>query len=169
MTLKRQAKLKGQSLESRLTGLSIAGIGLNWTPPANEQDKARRLFVFLEDRRVLFNPFDIEVSNYAIQSIIQIRDRLTHDLEDISRSSPLGESISAMRAECRKLLNALQGNQSRHMGLGPIFMTYLGELRAIFGIRIARIAYSYDLEIGPELGTIIPLDPDEDPPPLDTE
>jgi hypothetical protein len=157
----KKLKLKGQSLKARLTGFSSPIVGLNWVPPVDEQDKARRVLVFLEDRRVLFNAFDMEVGSYVTHSILEIRQRLTQDLEDITKESPLGQSITAMRAACRKFLDETQKNRSRHMGLGPLFMTCLGELRAIFGVHVAQIAYAYDLEITGELSTIIPPDPDE--------
>ncbi len=134
----KKLKLKGQSLKGRLTGSSSPIVGLSWIPPADEQDKARRLFVFLEDRRVLFNPFDMEVGNYVTHSILEIRLRLTHDLEDIPKDSLLGQAVTAMRAACRKFLDETQDKRSRHVGLGPLFMTCLGELRAIFGVTSLR-------------------------------
>ncbi|MGA2228909.1 MAG: DUF6650 family protein [Syntrophobacteraceae bacterium] len=160
--MSKKLRLKGQSLKGRLTGLSPPIVGLNWVAPVDEQDKAKRLLIFLEDRRVLFNPFDMEAWSDVTRSILDIRQRLTNDLEDIPGDSPLGQCIVAMLAACRKFLDKTRDNRSRHAGSGPRFMTCLGELRAIFGVYAAQIAYAYDLEIGGELSTIIPPDPDED-------
>ncbi|ABK17584.1 DUF6650 family protein [Syntrophobacter fumaroxidans] len=73
-------KLKGKGLLSRLTGVSTPVGGVNWTPPIAEADVAKKLLVFLEDRRVLFMPYDSEVGYYVVESILEIRQRLTVDL-----------------------------------------------------------------------------------------
>ena len=39
----------------------------------------------------------------------------------------------------------------------------LGELRALFGIHIARIAFAYDLEVDACLGDILPPEPEQEP------
>ncbi len=40
----------------------------------------------------------------------------------------------------------------------PLLLTCLGELRAIFGIHVGRLAYVYDLKIEDELASILPVD-----------
>lgn len=160
MSKARRAKLKGKQLAKRLTGISTPIGGLSWTPPVDERDVAKQLLVFLEDRRALFMPYNMEVGIYVADSILEIRKRLTKDLEKISRSSVLGESISAMRASCRKFLTETQDDPRRihHRRMeGPIWHA-LGELRAIFGIHIARIACAYDLEVEQQLEPILPAE-----------
>ena len=105
---KKRFRLKGKAIASRLTGISCPIAGISWIPPVDEQDKARRLLTFLEDRRALYHPYDMEVGDYVVESILEIRERLTADLEDVSKSSLLGESLSAMRAVCRKFLDKIQ-------------------------------------------------------------
>lgn len=155
-------KLKGKALANRLTGFSSPIVGLNWTPPVDEQDKARRLLVYLEDRRALFHPYEMEIGDYVDRSVLDIRQRLTTELEDLPKSSPLAESLGAMRAACRKFLDGVQGSHSRHMGLGPLYAQCIGELRAIFGVHIAKIALIYDLEVSGDLVSILPADTAED-------
>ena len=67
---KKQVKLKGKAIANRLTGISTPIGGISWTPPVNEKDKAKQLLVFLEDRRVIYHPYDIEVSANVVKSII---------------------------------------------------------------------------------------------------
>jgi len=47
-------RMKGKAIASRLTGISTPTGGISWIPPVNEKGNARRLLVFLEDRRALF-------------------------------------------------------------------------------------------------------------------
>ena len=158
------AKLKGKQLAKRLTGISTPIGGISWTPPIDERDVARQLLVYLEDRRALYMPFDMEVGPYVMDSIIEIRQRLTKDLEKVSRSSVLGESLSAMRASCRKFLTETQDDPNRrhHWRMEGLIWHALGELRAICGLHIARIACAYDLSIEEQLMLILPAEQDKE-------
>jgi hypothetical protein len=109
----RKAKLKGKQLAKRLTGISTPIGGLSWSRPVDERDVAKKLLVFLEDRRSLFMPYNREVGIYVAESMLEIRQRLTKDMEKVSRSSLLGESISAMGAGCRKFLTETQDDTRR--------------------------------------------------------
>ena len=157
----KKVKLKGKQLAKRLTGISTPIGGISWTPPVDERNVAKQLLVYLEDRRVLFMPYDREYGPFVMKSIIEIRQRLTQDLEKISRSSVLGESISAMRASCRKFLTETQDNP-KHYGRKRLIWETLGELRAICGLHIARIACAYDLTIEEQLVPILPAEYDKE-------
>lgn len=154
-------RLKGKSLLSRINGMSLpfTGGGLNWRPPVDEREIAKNLLTYLEDRRALYNPYALEIIDHVIQSIIEIRERLTSDLGVVSRTSVLGESLMSMRAACRKFLDDVQ--QQNHRVFYDA-MLLLGELRARFGIHVARIAYIYDLEIEPQLASILPPEVEAD-------
>jgi hypothetical protein len=159
---KKQVKLKGKAIASRLTGISTPIGGISWKPPIDEKNKAKRLLVFLEDRRALYHPYDMEVGDYVVKSILEIRERLTEDLEEVSKSSILGESLTAMRSACRRFLDDIQKPRGRRHWLGSDFIKSLGELRALFGIHVARLACAYDLAVEKELASILPPEPDDD-------
>jgi hypothetical protein len=158
VTKAKRAKLRGKKLLGRLTGISTPIGGVSWTPPPDESEVAKKLLVFLEDRRVLFMPYDMEVGLYVLRSVKEIRTRLTKNLEQVERKSTLGESIAAMRASCRKFMTQTQDDpmDRRHWHMEGMIWQALGELRAIFGLHIARIACAYDLEIEEQLMPILP-------------
>jgi hypothetical protein len=153
----KQIKLKGKGLLSRLTGISTPFGGLNWEAPPDERVIARKLFVFLADRRVLYHPYEMEIGPHVIQSVLEIRGRITSDLENISDNSPLRQSLKAMQAACRHFLDE---NQKPNLSYGwhheARIHSTLGELRALFGIHIAQIAYGYNLEVEDPLSSILP-------------
>jgi hypothetical protein len=45
---------------SHLTGLSCPIFGISWNPTEPEISITKRVITFLEDRRVLYNPYDME-------------------------------------------------------------------------------------------------------------
>jgi hypothetical protein len=64
-------------LTRRITGFSTPFFGVQWTPPANERDTVREFVTFLEDRRVLFTPYELEVEGQVERSVHAIRRRCT--------------------------------------------------------------------------------------------
>jgi hypothetical protein len=120
--MSKKLKLKGQAIARRLTGISCPVAGISWIPPTDEKGKARRLLMFLENRQALYQTYDMEAGPYVVKSIQEIRERLTSDLEDVSKSSVLGESILAMRAACRGFLNKTQRTERHGYFMDAVLM-----------------------------------------------
>ena len=153
-------KLKGRELVTRLTGVPTRVGGIDWEPPAKERDKAARLLKYLADQKALWDPYDRAIGSFVVQSILDMRERLRHDLEDLPPDCVLGEGLRAMGAACRRFLDE---NQSPRSGYGPPYEAQLhstlGELRARFGIHVARIACAYDLDVEARLESMLPPEP----------
>lgn len=163
--------MKFREIVNRVSGFSCPIFGVQWNPVEVEITKARRIVAFLEDRRVLYVPSEMEVPRHCVESVLEIRRFLTNEIGAIDSNSELANNLRGMRAACRKFLTTVQQDGSRivvHGGqLGHhaswIFNGALGELRGVFGIHIARIAASYGLDVEDELSTILPaLDNDND-------
>jgi hypothetical protein len=150
---------KISSMLAHLTGISCPIAGVSWQPPVDERDKARRLLVFLSDRRALYVPYNIETDLLVTQSVLEIRKRLVADLEDVKADSQIGKLLAAMAAACRKFLNETGGPRGpRPYCAGePAFFERLGELRGFFGIHVAVLACAYGLDVDGELAAILPV------------
>jgi hypothetical protein len=156
--------MKFADIAQRLTGLSCPIFGISWTPSESTCAIARRIIVFLEDRRVLFVPSEMELPEHCIQSVVEIRRYLTSELQNISNESKLDEPIRAMRAACRKFLERMKSHDDLflpHAGkwghwASWEFASALGEMRGTFGIMIAQLAASFGLDIEDGLSSIIP-------------
>jgi len=165
----------------RLTGISFPVFGVSWNPPEPEIEVARRVITFLEDRRVLFVPYQWEVPDYCVESVLEVRRFLTDQLSNLHGKDGIAENLRAMRAACREFLNP---SSPQHMDPahrprmrrvvpstrdiwghgGPdqwLFWSALGELRSTIGLHLAMIAVKYGLEIEDELATILPPEADE--------
>jgi len=77
--------------------------------------------------------------------------------------SVLRGALRGMQAACRKFLDE---NRSPSAGYGWPYEAQLhstlGELRALFGIHIARIACAYNLRLDACLEDILPPEPEEE-------
>jgi len=160
--------MKFSEVTSRLTGISCPIFGLQWSPPESDVAVARRVIAFLEDRRVLFNPSELETPEHCVQSILEVRRFLTHELGYASLSDDFIASIRAMRAACRKFLDTVQADEARIVTFAFsrghyaswVFFSALGELRGAFGIHVARIAAQHGLGVEEPLSSILPAEPE---------
>jgi len=146
----RAKKITAKNIAKRIEG-TVVGL-LQHKPPSHrkERDLVRGLIVFLEDRRVLYNPERMEYGPWVQQSVQEIRQELT----DILRRSPEGatliEPVRIMRAACRKFLDALGHPDQAHRmpyHMEAVLWTALGELRGLFGQQLAILAVAYTVDL----------------------
>jgi len=149
--MRKQTSFK--EIASRITGISIPVFGVSWAPPESEREIVRETFIFLEDRRSLYNDFAHELEHEVAQSVIAIRSELTAALKRLPENSTAAPCFKAMRAACREYLD----NARPASGGGPFsFMSELGRLRAMIGVQVSHLALGYGLDIEGELVRIIP-------------
>jgi hypothetical protein len=156
-----KTRLKGRELAARLIGITTPIGGIDWEPPAGERKRAKRVLRYLAEQRALWDPYDAAIGAFVAQSIVDLRGQLRSDLDGLPTDSILQEGLRAMHAACRMFL---EENQSPRSGYGPPYEAQLhstlGELRALFGIHIARIACAYGLGVDTHLEGILPPEPD---------
>lgn len=156
--------MKFREVISRITGFSVPVFGLQWNPPDAECVVARRVLTFLEDRRVLFVPSEMEIPFHGVQSVLHIREFLTAELGGLSGEGQLTQSLRAMRAACRKFLDAVgpeDGPVVRHGFSHGHYASWefnqaLGEMRGVFGIYVAILAATHGLDVEEGLAKIVP-------------
>ena len=165
------AVVKWAEVASRFRGFgaSMFGFGLiaSYAPPRAEVTIVQDLFTFLEDRRVLYNDWELEVPRYCVESVQQIRQHLTTLLRELPNSEGLPQHLRVMRGACREFMDAIPEDKMPHgMFHGGFqewhFCTALGKLRATLGMHIGLLAAKYQLGIEGDLATILPPMPEED-------
>ncbi len=155
--------MKFAEIINRITGFSIPIFGLSWQPIESEIQIARRVITFLEDRRVLFRPTELEIPHHCVHSIMEIRSYFTNVLSNCSTDSEIARSTRAMRASCRKFLDKVNADErlvshgsDRSHFASWVFNSALGELRGLVGLHVAKIAATYGLDVEDDLASILP-------------
>jgi len=155
--------MKFKEVLTRVTGFSIPIFGVQWNPTEPQIAIAKRVISFLEDRRVLFNEYELEIPDHCIKSVIEIRGFLTEELGKRPDQSSVADQLRAMRAACRKFLDDVgSGHHSTvdtFSGGPPIwsFCIALGELRSAVGLRLSILASMHGLPIDGQIVKILPV------------
>lgn len=154
----------------RLNGISTPVFGVSWNPGEADVAVARRALTYLADRRVLFSPYELEVADHCVRSVIEIRHSLTEQLMNLGGDDDIAPHLVAMRAACRKFLDS-SAELERHGSLPRpggsagtpdwIFDSALGELRGVVGIHVAQLAAKYGLDVEDGLASILPIPGDD--------
>lgn len=164
--------MRPSEIAARMTGFSTPFFGLSWNPPTADREVARRVLAFLEDRRVLYSPYEVELADQCVMSVIDIRRFLTDVIGHGGVADELAIALRAMRGACRQFLSELQiavddGNalvdtlghfpRGYQNGLQDFMLNQaLGRLRGVFGMYVAQVAVAYDIDIEDGLASILP-------------
>ena len=158
-----------RELLNRITGISCPVFGIQWNPPQAECLVAKRVVTYLEDRRVLYSPSELETPSHCVHSVISIREFLTAELQNLDSISRLAEALRAMRAACRKFLTQVQADDRRVIQFAAerghyaswVFDSALGELRGVFGVHVLQVAVAHGLDVEDDLAAILPEEAQE--------
>ena len=158
-------KNKLSELMSRLNGINTPIGGVSWTPTEADVTVARQILEVLEDRRVLYAPYDLEDPRHCVSSVLEIRRFLTEQLTGGSIGKELSGPLHALRAACRKFLTDTDPRTANidwdwpgwgRRGVGSLDQA-LGELRGVFGLHVAQLAARYGLDVPETLTVILPV------------
>ncbi len=147
----------------RITGFSVPFGGVQWADPGpSEAEIVRRFLIFLEDRRVLYNPFQNEIEEQVRNSVREIRRECTDTLKALPASAAACHPIKMIRAACRRFADEMQGG-FRDIDEGwyppyraPGFFLALGEFRATVGQQVGALAGAHNIDLEGDLASILP-------------
>lgn len=154
----------------QLTGVSTPFGGVSWeTVPDLEKEVLSRLMPFLEDRRVLYNPTEVEIPEHCLDSVMQIRRFLVAEAGRLPAGSELAGTLRHMAGACRGFLDRLPGPLDRHRLGHPatwgfdgwVFNQALGEWRGQIGVYLQVLHEQYNVALPSSLAGILPPPPDD--------
>lgn len=137
----------------KITGISTPFGGLSWEVTDSEKDGIKKLFYFLEGRRLLVNPSYLEVTEECAMSAIEIKNFITHLLGEYKFSTAPETVLRDMVNTCNSYLDNLNLDRRPHIiyknGHGDWedsnFSSIMKKFRAIFRRDIKELADHFNL------------------------
>jgi hypothetical protein len=172
-TLHEQITTQGEVLVAKkITGGSLSlsagvvGLTMNFEREGTDDaDSARRVLRFLENRRILWADHLEEEEAHCVASANDIRNELTRELQQSTLSTGMTQSLKAIRAASREFVDEAgpDGRNFRHAHgceANP-FALALGRLKALVGVQLALLVREFDLDVEPQLVSVLPPAPNE--------
>lgn len=149
------------------TVLGTGGGGVTFDIEQGDRSRARSVLYFLENRRVLYAPYDVERTPVCFDSVKEIREHLAAVIPECE-SPELRDPLRAIQAACRQYLTEIQAIEAQGLsldinrnGAGSWLVNQaVGALRARVGTNVAIIVATFDIDVDEHLAPIMP-------PPLD--
>ncbi len=146
----------------RINGVSIFNVSVQWERKDDDKEIARRLINILEDRRMLWKDFSVEIEEQCVASARHTRTELTELLNNPDIGPELEQKIKAIRQAFRNFMDEIghdapwgHPRRYRSMGTDPLSVA-LGRLRGVVGVQLGEIAALWDVKISDELASIVP-------------
>lgn len=145
-------------MKKRLTGVDISipfiGGGASWDYIKTSKELWQELFTFLESKRILVNPKDMENDSWCRESAIEIKNTLATANNQSVFNSDNGDllSLNAMIDICNKFLDDLEGHHFPHIIYksgndweNPAFGKAMKNFRYAFRDEIKKIEQKHSL------------------------
>ena len=94
-------------MRMRTTGINIPFGGISWEYTETEKQAIQKLFFFLESKRLLTNPIEMEIKQWCIESALEIKRRLVDILSECDFSKDTISCIHLMIDACNDFLDRL--------------------------------------------------------------
>lgn len=92
----------------KITEISVPFGGVSWEYTENEKKGIQNLFYYLESKRILTNPMDMEIKGWCEQSAIEIKSELVSILSRTDYSQDTVFCIRAMINACNVFLDDMR-------------------------------------------------------------
>lgn len=150
--------MKFKRILQSVTGISTPIFGIQWTPPQWASDLAEETLVYLSDKRVLFNRFDMEDAGHCIQSVDNIRNHLVSQRQRLQGNKELDKSLATMLRACRRFIDYV--GHPKYSGFekpiqDSILENELQKFRSSIGKQVATLSISFGVDVEDELASII--------------
>lgn len=138
----------------RITGLSTPFGGVSWEYTTSPKKRIMDFFLFLESKRLLTNPWYLEVVSQCVESALEIKTALVSITEDVDFTEGDYFVISAMLDASNKFLDELNKIQGfvPHIHTGNNLFDYaLKKYRDEIVNGIKYFEVSYNVKFGKDL------------------
>ncbi|WP_370626962.1 hypothetical protein [Salinibacterium sp. ZJ450] len=136
-------------------GNALASTSLSWEYVQTNKDLARRILVYLEDRRVLYLN-DREDYEACRKSAQDIRNFLTLEIMNVQGGGHLEELLKRIRSAARAFVTAAGQESTNFSDNHGHFVACLSAFRDAVGAELNWLSMDYQLPLQPHLQAIVP-------------
>ena len=90
-----------------LNGISTPVGGVSWSKTATGRELFVRLFLFLESKRILVNPIEMENKEWCIESVLEIKTTLVSLTQGVSLKDYELHILRSLIDACNQFLNTV--------------------------------------------------------------
>jgi len=152
-------RLSLNELSSRLTGVSIYGVGASWKTEPNECKISEELVTYLENQGLFYAGFEWEHPKACYDAADKIRARVNERMEELRRDMgafnvmrDIRHDLRTFRDELRKQsLHEIESKTSMTNDQVSLFDSTLLKLRECVGAEIASLALACKFSVSEEL------------------
>lgn len=137
----------------KITGFSTPVGGVSWEYTQTEKKGIEELFFFLEARRILTNPIEMEIKHWCEQSALEIKHKLTELLSKYDFSEQTIMCFRSMVGACNDFLDRL--NNVKDTGIiyknqngdwdDITFSSAMKQFRAVFRDNTDKLSSVYNM------------------------
>lgn len=152
--------MKFDEILKSFTGFSVPIFGIQWQPPIPQVKIARNVLRVLEDKRVLYMPFDSEGAHHCLNSVFDLREVLSTAMQSVESKSPLYNQLQKMRRACRSFCNVIGSDKFDTFPIPiqrSLLVRELTKLRSNIGSAVGEIVIAYGVALEDELASIVPF------------
>ena len=94
-------------MKYRINSISVPFGGISWEQYTTEKDRIEYLFFYLESKRILTNPIEMELPDQCVHSVLEIKAELVNIAKDFDFSSNVKKELRQLIQICNKYLDNL--------------------------------------------------------------
>lgn len=94
-------------MKYEITGVSVPFGGISWNKKETGKEMFMRLFLYLESKRILVNPIEMENKDWCIESVLEIKSTLGSIANGVSLSAFDLQTLRNLIEICNCYLNTV--------------------------------------------------------------
>lgn len=102
-------------MKYEIDGISSPLGGVSWSKNTTAKERFRDLPLFLESKRILVNPIEMELKHECIESVLDIKSKLTSITKDIPFKGKDIDIIRILVDVCNKFLDTVKDDKIPHL------------------------------------------------------
>ena len=90
-----------------LNGFSTSIAGISWNKTTSSKEMFTHLLFFLESKRILVNPIELEIKDWCIESVLEIKQQLVNITQEVKLKDFDADRIRNLIDACNHYLDVV--------------------------------------------------------------